>query len=339
MSLLFVATMVALANPSLGLADPFEEILGQSFQAKDTLSRIDERLADARHCLEGLVWNPREFSVRCEKSSHRRGDLLVRFPSPISSGDTFNDVVAMEWYVARDGLFQPVKAPAVVVVHESNSEMVVGRLIARGLRGMGLHAFLIHLPSYGERREGHKPAAARLLRRAVQAIADVRRARDAVAALPLVDTRHIALQGTSLGAFVSATAASLDHGYDSVFLLLAGGNLYDIVQNGKRDAANARKSLEAAGLKGEKLKTLLHSIEPLRVAHRLDSSSTWLFSGKHDTVVPLKNAIALAKAAKLDSKHHIRLNANHYSGIIYLPYVLSHIARRVKTHADAKVKH
>lgn len=335
MSVPFLASITALFISSLAYPDQLRKLHDQEFAAKDTLSQTNESSDDARDCLKGLIWEPACFYVRCEQSAKRRGDLLVRFPSPISSGDAINDRVAMEWYVARDSSFRPVKARAVVVVHESDSDMVVGRLFARGLRGMGLHAFLIHLPYYGERRGEDKPTAASLIRQAVQAVADVRRARDAVAVLPLIDAGHIALQGTSLGGFVSATSASLDGGYDSVFLLLAGGNLYDIIQNGQRDAAKARKALEASGLAGDKLKALLHTIEPTRVAHRLDASRTWLYSGEHDTVVPLKNALALATVAKLQDGHHIRLNANHYSGIIYLPYVLSHIARRVRASDDA----
>jgi dienelactone hydrolase len=335
MRFLFQTTIVALLVSSLGLADELEELRNKQFDARDTLAEIDEPSDDARNCLEGLVWKPAEFKVRCESSKKHPGDLLVRFPTPFASGDAVNDMVAMEWYVARDSSLRPIKARAIVVVHESNSKMVVGRLFARGMRNLGVHAFLIHLPYYGERRGEEKPSAARLIQRAVQAIADVRRARDAVAALPLVDTEQIALQGTSLGGFISATSASLDQGYDSVFLLLAGGDLYDIVQNGKRDAANARKSLEASGLAGEKLKELLHTIEPTRVAHRLSPTRTWLFSGERDTVVPIKNALALATAAKLKGPHHVRLNSTHYSGIIYLPYILDHIAKRVRASQSA----
>ncbi|MDA1166512.1 MAG: acetylxylan esterase, partial [Planctomycetota bacterium] len=99
-----------------------------------------------------------------------------------------------------------------------------------------------------------------------QAVADVRRARDAVAVLPMVDKSRISLQGTSLGGFVSATSGALDDGYDNVFLMLAGGELYDLIQNGKKDAAKVRERLEKAGLSGEKLRELTLTIEPTRVA-------------------------------------------------------------------------
>lgn len=314
-----------------GVSIDIATLSGTSYPANDSLNTGDEPSADARACLQGLVWKAGSFVVQCTPPARSdRGDLLIRFPSPIESGLEQNDRVAMEWFVARDEKDCPISARAVVVVHESGSQMTVGRLFARGLRHQGLHAFLLHLPYYGERRpEGLSRRDANFISVMRQAIADARRARDAVAALPLVDDSHIALQGTSLGGFVSATAASLDHGYDSVFVVLAGGELYELIQNGKRDAVKVRERLAEAGLAGEQLRELLWTIEPTRVAHRLDPQRTWLFSGSFDTVVPPKHALALADAAHLDSTHHVQLLADHYTGIIYLPFVLDYISQQI----------
>ncbi len=92
---------------------------------------------------------------------------------------------------------------------------------------------------------------------------------------------------------------------------------------GKQDAANMRKELEERGIDDETVKRLLGAIEPLRVAHRMSPARTWMFSGKYDDVVPIKNSDLLAAAAKIDDSHHVKLLANHYSGIIFLPMVLS----------------
>ncbi len=143
------------------------------------------------------------------------------------------------------------------------------------------------------------------------------------------------MQGTSLGGFVSATAASLDsgrehHGYDNVFLLLAGGNLMDVIQSGQKDAAKFRQKLQESGLSMEQIESVVRQVEPIRVAHRLDPQRTWLYSGEFDQVVPMKNALALAQSARLDSSHHQRLLANHYTGIIYLPFVLAEMAKKIR---------
>jgi dienelactone hydrolase len=310
--------------------------IGKQYEARDSLDVSGEKSADAKACLQGLAWTNSKFTVTCEEPKNSRYDLLVRFPSPIASGDPVNDRVAMEWYVARDADKQPLKRAVVVVVHESGSSMIIGRLFAQGLQKRGLHALMIQLPHYGERRTGGKrPADGNLTSMIRQAVADVRRARDAVAALPLVDATHIALQGTSLGGIVAATTAGLDRGYNSVFLLLAGGQLHDMIQNGEKDTARVRNQLRRAGVTDEQLKTLLSVIEPTRIAHRVDPSRTWLYSGLHDRVIPIKNATALAKSARLSKSHHIHMNANHYSGIIYLPFVLNHIRDQIAAVREA----
>jgi hypothetical protein len=216
-----------------------------------------------------------------------------------------------------------VSAPAVLVVHESGSKMPVGKTFAMLLSRHGMHAFMIHLPGYGERRNPERPkSAANLIRLTRQSIIDVRRARDAIAVMPKVQEHCIAIQGTSLGGFIGTTAASLDNGFDGVFLMLCGGDLFQVLQTGKRDAAKMRRQMADEGLEGETLRDLLHSIEPTRIAHRLDANRTWLFSGRFDDVVPLANANLLADSAGLSPDHHLLYDADHYSGVIRIPEMI-----------------
>jgi dienelactone hydrolase len=304
--------------------------LPSAWTSRDSLAPADEPLDDAQACLEGLVWTPDAFPVRLEAAPEGQGEWLVRFPSPRPSGDPVNDLVALEWHAVRDAAGNPRRAPAAVVVHESGRGMTVGRLIAKGLRSQGVHAFMIHLPSYGARRGDRRPDHADQLAAAMQqGIADARRARDAIAPLAVVDSERISLQGTSLGGFVAATVAGLDRGYDQVFVLLAGGDLYGVVMQGKRDAENVRKDLAQAGLDDAKVRQMLASIEPLRLAHRIDPNGLWLYSGRFDDVVPPRHADLLAKAAGIDDQRHYRMFADHYSGIVYLPYVLQQMSQQI----------
>ncbi|QEG00129.1 esterase [Stieleria maiorica] len=308
------------------------QLVGKSFKAADSLDIGHEPSEDALACLNGLTWKPSPFETECNAPDRLRGDVTVRFPSPIDTGDPQNDLVSMEWYIARDQQQRPKRAGAVVVVHETSSSMAVGRMFAHGFQHCGFHAFLIHLPHYGKRRiDGQKPDDAFFFSAMRQAIADVRRARDAVASLPVVDPDCISLQGTSLGGFVSATAASIDNGYDNVFITLAGGDLLNVIENGAKDAAKVRARLERAGLVGDQLRSLVHQIEPTRIAHRLDPDRTWIYSATLDTVVPMSSANALATAAKLNSSHHVKLLANHYSGIIYLPAIIDQMRKQIES--------
>ncbi|MEY3176425.1 MAG: hypothetical protein RLZZ436_4339 [Planctomycetota bacterium] len=305
--------------------------IGTGFSATDSLNATADPSPDAEECLSGLRWKPGEFRVECEPAAENEGDLLIRFPSPIDSGDAVNDRVSMEWYAARDADRRPIQARSVIIVHESGRGMTVGRIFARGLNARGLHTFLIHLPGYGARYTAAANRPERILDSMKQAVADVRRARDAALALPLIQSDVVGVQGTSLGGFVTSTAAGLDTAFHRVFILLAGGNLHDVVLQGKKDAAKVRQRLESIGVTPEQIRSLARPVEPLRLAHRLQPDSTWLYSGRYDDVVPPACSKALVDAAKLPPEHHIELAADHYSGVLYLPLVIARIAELMQS--------
>lgn len=307
--------------------------VGQTFQAVDSLDvslkGTGNATKDVKKYLDGLAWPKQEFEVVIDQADPRRGDYLIRFPSPVVAEESGDDTVTMEWYPAKDSQGQIIHAPAIVVVHESGSGMTVGQLFAKTLQRQQFHTFLVHLPGYGKRKTKDRRDVSELVTLFHQAICDVRRARDAVAVLPMVDERLIALQGTSLGGFVSATVAGLDQGYDAVFLMLAGGDLYDILLHGKRDAEKVLEKTREAGINDEQLKKIIDQIEPLNFAPRINAKRVWLYTGIYDTVVPLRNANLLADAANLSRENHFLMPANHYSGIIYLPLIFRHIGIQI----------
>lgn len=335
------ALVLALLLPAL-MAHADELPFEATYPAQDTLKPAHDDNADAQACVDVLVWTPGEFEVTVQPVSDKDYDALVSFPSPRPSGDELNDRVTVEWYAAHDSARPDddpttdkdgpvIKAPAVLVIHESGSGMEAGRMFAKSLRGKGLHAFMIHLPWYGERRAGRpRPKSADFTALMRQGIADARRGRDAIAAIPQVDSSLIGVQGTSLGGFVATPAASLDGCFDRVFIMLAGADLYDIIQNGQKDTAKLRQELEELGIDGEKLKELLQVVEPTRIAHRLDPEKTWMYIARDDEVVPVKNARLLADTAGLDVSHRIETPGGHYSVVIYFPFIVDHVAERMR---------
>jgi hypothetical protein len=176
-----------------------------SCEARDTLARLTDSQPDAQACLDGLTWSPGPFSVTCQVDQPSMRRVIVSFPSPVPSGDATNDRVTMEWHQPFLEDTEQSERPAVLVVHESGRAMPVGRLFARAFQAEGLHAFLIHLPYYGLRRgASDRPEPENLVTVIRQAIADVRRARDAIAVLPGVDASGSAFREPVLGGFVVA---------------------------------------------------------------------------------------------------------------------------------------
>jgi len=330
---LFLLTVLCLQGRFLcesARAESVAVTIGSQWTATDSLNVGEEPNEDARNCLQGLNWPPAEFTVQVESPPRPAAEeALIRFPSPLSVGEGTFDSVTMEWFQVRDATGVPVRAPAIVVVHESGRNMQIGRMIAQGFRMRGVHAFLIHLPGYGERRGERPQTLHELARRLRQGICDTRRARDAVAALPCVLPDRIALQGTSLGGFVCSTTAGIDSGFHSVFIFLSGGDIYGVVKKGEREAKQIRDKLVTTSLSDEQLREIAWSIEPTRLAHRLNPERTWLYSGLFDQVVPIENARLLARTAKLTGEHHFQMPADHYAGVLLLPGLLDQMASEV----------
>lgn len=314
----------------ISLQEKIAKIQAQSkiaWKASDSIpvSPVDP-IAKSTEILTGLLWEKAEFPVRVE---HRADKRFLRFPSPLSTEDPNNDLVALEWFPAKESDTAVSSYPAVLVVHESGKGMTVGKMIARGLASQGLHAFMIHLPHYGVRRTelANQADPRRALR---QSIMDVRRGLDAIAKCPGVDATRITLQGTSLGGFVAATTAGLDNRPNRLVILLAGGDLRSVVRDGKKDAQGFRKQMLERGLNDDAIDRGLDAVEPLHLAHRISSKSTWLYSGKYDDVVPPRSSKLFAEAAKIPPSQHIELEADHYSGALLLPGIVQEIATIAK---------
>ena len=102
----------------LMLAAAGEAVGVDTYQTRDTLAVVRDRSVDAQAMIEQLTWRPCPFKVTCEPEPRAEYDRLVRFPSPVSTGDDINDRVALEWRMARDADGKLIRAPAVIVVHE-----------------------------------------------------------------------------------------------------------------------------------------------------------------------------------------------------------------------------
>lgn len=305
-----------------------------SFDAVDSLHVTADQSPDAQSMLEDLGWAPGPFRVFCTAEG---GEVRVYFPSPRPRRGPADpgDIVTLEWHVARDDAREPIEAPAVVVIHTIHPDMPIGRAVARGLAQRGFHAFMLQMPGFGERWQAEDDRPEHFMPRLHQAIADARRARDAVAVLPHVKSGPIAIQGTSLGGVVAANAAALDNAFDPVLLVITGGDLRTIVETGHGDAAFLRWRLERGGITGDRLADMCRRLEPNRIAHRLDPKRTWLFTAENDIVIPPACSDALAAAIHLPDDHRITVPGNHYTVLTRMPAIVEAMVRRLRGEEDA----
>jgi hypothetical protein len=299
----------------------------KTFEATDTPRAWSDKRPETEALLERIAFEPSTFEVRCTSTPGLPYDALVRFDSPAPTGQRWVDEVVLRWYAARDEQGEPLRAPAVLVVHTLHPGMVIADRIARIFARRGLHAFMIELPGFGQRWDGSRQhPGVTALEHGQQAIADCLRARDAIAALPNIADGPVGLQGTSLGGFVAATAGGVETAFDPVVLLISGGDGFGTLTNGKHDALRLRLALESKGYRGDALRDLLDPVEPLHVAHRLDPRRTWLISARDDMTIPRAGADALARQVGLDDEHRRWVHANHYTILVLLPAIADHMA-------------
>lgn len=304
----------------------------QTLQVRDTFAPPADARPDAQAVIDRLSYVPARFTATVHHDAQNTVDAVVRFPSPKPLGDAHSDVAVLDWYAARDAKGNLVDGPAMLVLDILHGGNVVSGFVARALARSGVHGIVLHMPHNGRRRLD--PTAAydwsRFLPSLRQAIADARRARDVIAALPGVNGK-IGIQGTSLGGFIATVAASLDGAFDPVVVLLAGGDVYKVLTEGRADAARIRRELTAIGYDDNQLREELAISEPLRVAHRLKAARTWLYSARRDQVVPRAYGRALARAIGVKPSHHVMVAGCHYSCALTAPWLMSRMIRTVRS--------
>lgn len=322
-----VVCLVLMPGGLFNTYDACGQAVEAHFKASDTPRTITDKNTEMRAFLEPFAWEPVEFDVRCTSTPGMAYDALVRFRSPKPTGERWVDEVVLQWYAARGADGKAIEAPAVLLVHSLHPRMVIANQIAQDFAKRGLHAFVIQMPGYGLRWNGAgQSPGVTTLEHGGQAVADCLRARDAIRALPNIKPGPIALQGTSLGGFIAATAGGIEPAFDPVILLISGGDGYGTLMQGLHDALYLRQALERKGYRGDALRQLLEPVEPLRVAHRLNPQRTWLITASDDVTIPKASSDALARVIGLDDEHHITLNATHYTIAVMLPVITRHMA-------------
>lgn len=302
-----------------------------TYTAHDTLHITPDKNPRAQRVIDACAYKPATFKVTVTPTPGKSYDFLVTFPSAKPTGSAIRDTVYLRWYAPHDAQHHCLTAPPVLLVHSLQPQLIVARMIARQLADDGFNAFVIEMPGYAHRiADPGLPTGVEALLHATQAVADVRRARDAILALPHIKGQTVTLEGTSLGGFVAATAASLDHAFKPVLLLLAGANGYDVLKHGQKDAALLARAMHDLGYRGQRLRHLLDKADPLFVAHRLNPKQTWLFSARYDTVVPRADSDALARAILLPASHRFWLSTNHYTTLFVLPGVVHQMVRIIR---------
>ena len=256
-----------------------------------------------------------EMELRRDDANYRVH--AVRFPSPITTQTPENNTIHAEWFIPKG----PGRKPGVIVLHILGADFALSRYMAARLADRGVAALFVKLPYYGERRPqgGDNRLLSVDINRSVegmrQGVCDVRRAAAWLASRPEIDPERIGVTGISLGGIVSSLAVSVDPAIKQGALLLAGGDLAEVLWT-MPEGRRYRDAWIAAGRTKEDLKKLVQPFDPLTYAPGMIGKRVIMMAGNVDDTVPPQCAKALWQAA---GKPPIRwFDCGHYSAVAYL---------------------
>jgi len=280
-----------------------------------TLARFDRRA-------EGFNWRMRPLRESGSFVVH-----ALEFPSPYVSPVEGNNRVHCEYFLSgAEG-----RRPAVIVLHILDGSFTVARIICQSLSGQGIHALMLKMPYYGERRPADEARLRKmtdnpeiLVDGVTQAIMDVRRAARWLGTRAEVEPNRIGLCGVSLGGFVAASAAGVDGHFPRVAVVLAGGDLAGLLMGQAKEVTKIRRYIEEGQWTLPRLKELLHPIDPLTYASRLKAADVLMINALDDKVVPPASARKLASASGARIRWY---KASHYSMVLFLPAALKELSR------------
>ena len=284
------------------------------------------------------TFNGAAFDYGMELRARRAGYRVYRltYPSPVVTAHRPNNTVPADYYLP-DGLQAAgPRRPAVICTHLLDGDFELAEMICTVLALRGLPAMMIKLPYYGERElpEGPEALAAgpnRFVAALDQASQDMRRTIDLLASRPEVDPRLIGITGISLGGIVAATTAAEEPRINRAVLLLAGGDLTQVIHHARETQLLSKLIKRLPPKQRAEVEAKIAAVDPLNMASRLCARArrhkVLMINAAEDEVIPRACSEKLAEALGI-ADHVIWLEGlGHYSAIAELP-------RALKTTAD-----
>ena len=274
-----------------------------------------------------------QFTCRIEPASTKDAFRVYRlhYPSPVHSEVEQNNTIPAELYMPADIRPHDVPRPAVICLHILDGNVELVQITCSALATRGIPALWFHLPYYGERSapvvERAVAADPKLFASAVsQAIQDVRRSVDVLAARPEIDPQRIGVMGISLGGILAASAAEKEPRIHRAALLLAGGDLLPVIYqaNETRELGSMIRRLPVA--RRAEVEGMIQEADPLRHADRLraraQTGRVLMVNAADDEVIPRACTKKLAAALGMAERVVWLQGLGHYTAIAALPQTL-----------------
>ena len=279
------------------------------------------------------TFNDSPFDYRIESRDEKARYTIYRltYPSPVVTPVPQNNTVPAEYYVPQGIRPEDPKRPAVVCMHILDGDFVLVRMTCSMLASHGIPAIMFKLPYYDERGfpEGPRALAADpglFVGALGQGLEDVRRTVDVLAARPEVDPERIGITGISLGGIVAATASGVEPRFHRVMLILAGGDLKQMIHHADETRELSQLIQRLPPERQAEIEQAIAAVDPLRNAGRLRERAlagrVLMLNAAEDEVIPRSCTEQLAAALGISDRVIWLEGLGHYTAMAELPQVL-----------------
>ncbi len=193
----------------------------------------------------------------------------------------------------------PGQRPVVLIIPSIIGLTYIESDVASFVANLGVHAVVVELSeNISDPNRPTSDVDGFLIRNQVS----ISRVIDFLEGESSVDTSKIGIFGYSLGGIRSTLALEVEPRIDAAFVLVAGGNLPDILTHSKqkivaqwRRERMKREGISSKKLFFKKLKKLI-KIDPIYFAKLRSQNEIYMILGEKDTAVPTKNQFELLDA-------------------------------------------
>lgn len=230
-------------------------------------------------------------------------ETTIRFKSLIQHDGQHasNQVVARIYEPSVSRAFCEHKYPTTIFLHHILNQLGMiedlAKVMASGVAHQPAIIVVLHMPHYGERKNGNEEFLnsdlSAFRKNMAQLILDTHLLRNFLETRSNVNTEKLSLSGISLGAVMGITVGAFDQGFSSYGNLVGGVDMSNILIN----RATTRKDSEVAiALKDIKLdepsiRHELASVDSMTWLHRYKNKKLFFLNASRDDIINYDNSV------------------------------------------------
>jgi hypothetical protein len=254
-------------------------------------------------------------------------ETTIRFPSLIQrpGHHASNMVVARIYEPSITRKSCDYKFPTTIMLHHILNEVDmiedVAKVMSAGVLSQAGIVVVIHMPHYGERRQGNEEFLnsdlASFRKNMAQLILDVHSLRNFLETRKNVNSENISLSGISLGAVMGITVGAFDQGFARFGNLVGGVDMANILMNRVRTRADSEVAvaLKDTALTEPALRDELAAVDGMTWLHRYQSKKLFFLSAIKDDIINFDISVIpmIAKLKQQNNEIEQKINNDTHS--------------------------